>query len=89
MVYMDTNESNTHADIPLGSRWAQMWVHMWTQTMVRFLVYVTKGNIYGICKHRANNIGINRTGDGSRDGVDPHHLRCDIYGNGYRLGVES
>ena len=30
-----------------------------------------KIKIYGICKHRANNIGINRTGDGSRDGVDP------------------
>ena len=45
MVYMDTNEFNTHADPPLGSRWAQMWVHMWAQTMVRFLVYVTKGNI--------------------------------------------
>ena len=44
MVYMDTNESNTHADPPLGSRWAQMWVHMWAQTLVLFLVYVTKGN---------------------------------------------
>ena len=44
MVYMDTNKSNTHADPPLGSRWAQMWVHMWAQTLVIFLVYVTKGN---------------------------------------------
>ena len=41
---MNTNESNTHADQPLGSRWAQMWVHMWAQTLVIFLVYVTKGN---------------------------------------------
>ena len=46
MVYMDTNESNTHADPLLGSRWAQMWVHMWAQTLVIFLVYVTKGNMY-------------------------------------------
>ena len=45
MVYMDTNRSNTHADPPLGSRWAQMWVHMWAETLVIFLVYVTKGNI--------------------------------------------
>ena len=43
---MDTNESNTHADPLLGSRWAQMWVHMWAQTLVIFLVYVTKGNTY-------------------------------------------
>ena len=46
MVYMDTNKSNTHADPPLGSRWTQMWVHMWAQTLVIFLVYVTKGNIH-------------------------------------------
>ena len=46
MVYMDTNESNTHADPLLGSRWAQMWVHMWAQTLVIFLVYVTKGNTH-------------------------------------------
>ena len=26
---------------------------------------------YDICKHRANNIEIKRTGDGSIDGVDP------------------
>ena len=44
MVYMDTNKSNTHADPLLGSRCAQMWVHMWAQTLVIFLVYVTKGN---------------------------------------------
>ena len=44
MVYMDTNESNTHADPMLGSRWAQMWVHMGAQTLVIILVYVTKGN---------------------------------------------
>ena len=31
---MDTNRSNTHADPLLGSRWAQMWVYMWAQTMV-------------------------------------------------------
>ena len=41
---MDTNKSNTHADPLLGSRWAQMWVHMWAQTLVIFLVYVIKGN---------------------------------------------
>ena len=46
MVYMDTNRSNTHTDPLLGSRWAQMWVHMWAQTMLRFLVYVTKGNTH-------------------------------------------
>ena len=46
MVYMDTNKSNTHADPLLGSRWAQMWVHMWARTLVIFLVYVTKGNTY-------------------------------------------
>ena len=45
---MVTNESNTHADPLLGSRWAQMWVHMWAETMVRILVYVTKGNIKNI-----------------------------------------
>ena len=44
MVQMDTDETNTHADPPLGSRWAQMWVHMWAQVLVVFLVYVTKGN---------------------------------------------
>ena len=43
MVYMDTNESNTHADSLLGSRWAQRWVHVWAQTLVILLVYVTKG----------------------------------------------
>ena len=42
---MHTNKSNTHADPPLGSRWAEMWVHMWALKLVRFLVYVTKGNI--------------------------------------------
>ena len=42
---MDTNKSNTHADPLLGSRWAQMWVHMWAQTLVILLVYVTKGNL--------------------------------------------
>ena len=46
MVYMDTNESNTHADPPQGNRWAQMWVHMWAQTLVIFLVYITKGNTH-------------------------------------------
>ena len=43
---MDTNRYNTHADLLLGSRWAQIWVHMWAQSMVRFLVYVTKGNTH-------------------------------------------
>ena len=33
-----------------------------------------KLNIYGLCQYTANNIEIKRTGDGSRDGVDPHHL---------------
>ena len=28
MVYIDTNRSNTHADPLLGSRWAQLWVHI-------------------------------------------------------------
>ena len=46
MVYIDINRSITHADPPLGSRWALMWVHMWAQTLVILLVYVTKGNIY-------------------------------------------
>ena len=45
MVYMDINMSNTHADPLLGSRWAQMWVHMQVHTLVIILVYVTKGNI--------------------------------------------
>ena len=43
---MDTDETNTHADPLLGSRWAQMWVHMWAQVLVIFLVYVTKGNTH-------------------------------------------
>ena len=43
---MVINESNTHADPLLGSRWAQMWVHMWAETMVRILVYVTKGKTH-------------------------------------------
>ena len=47
-----------------------------------------KINIYGLCKYRANNIEIKRTGDGSRDGVDPHHLRSNIYGTGTRDGVD-
>ena len=46
MVYIDINRSNTHADPLLGSRWAQMWVHMWAQTLVILLVYVTKGNTH-------------------------------------------
>ena len=46
MVYIDINRSNTHADPLLGSRWAQMWVNMWAQTLVILLVYVTKGNTY-------------------------------------------
>ena len=46
MVYMDTNKSNIHADPPLGSRWAQVWVHMGAQTLLIFLVYVTKGNTH-------------------------------------------
>ena len=33
MVYIDINRSNTHADPLLGSRWAQMWVHMWVQAL--------------------------------------------------------
>ena len=43
---MDTDETNTHADPLLGSRWAQMWVHMWAQVLVIFFVYVTKGNTH-------------------------------------------
>ena len=55
MVYMDTNESNTHADPLLGSRWAQLWVHIWAQTLVIFLVYVTKGKISSsTCSHKWN-----------------------------------
>ena len=66
MVYMDTNKSNTHADSLLGSRWAQMWVHMWAQTMVIFLVYVNKGNTHPLkvyantkpkCLHNNNDKG--------------------------------
>ena len=33
MVYIDINRSNTHADPPLGSRWAQMWVHTWVPVL--------------------------------------------------------
>ena len=51
-------------------------------------LHLKNKGIYGICKHRANNIGINRTGDGYRDEVDPHHLRWDIYGNVPRIGVD-
>ena len=43
---MNTNRSNAHADPLLGSRWAQMWVHMWAQVLVIFLVYATKGNTH-------------------------------------------
>ena len=43
---MDIDETNTYADPPLGSRWAQKWVHMWAQVLVIFLVYVTKGNMW-------------------------------------------
>ena len=46
MVYIDANKSNTHADPLLGSRWAQMLVHMWALKLIRFLVYVTKGNTH-------------------------------------------
>ena len=46
MVYMDTNKSNTHADPLLGSRWAQIWIHMWAQTLVILLLYVTTGNTH-------------------------------------------
>ena len=46
MVYIDINRYNTHADPLLSSRWVQMWVHIWAQTLVILLVYVTKGNIF-------------------------------------------
>ena len=49
---MDIDETNTHADPWLGSRWAQKWVHMQAQVLVIFLVYVTKGNIYSIPSSR-------------------------------------
>ena len=48
MVQMVTDETNTHADPLLSSRWAQNWVHMWAQVLVIFLVYVTKGNISSV-----------------------------------------
>ena len=47
-----------------------------------------KIKIYGLCQYRANITGIKRTGDGSRDGVDPHHLRSNIYGTGTWDGVD-
>ena len=43
---MDIDETNTHADPLLGSRWAQKWVNMWAQVLVIFLVCVTKGNTH-------------------------------------------
>ena len=46
MVQMDIDKTNTHADPPLDSRWAQKWVHMWAQVLVIFLVYVTNGNTH-------------------------------------------
>ena len=58
MVYININRSNTHADPLLGSRWAQMWVHMWAQTLVILLVYVTKGNTHpkSLGKHKAKSL---------------------------------
>ena len=38
-------------------------------------IALEKIKIYGLCKNRANNIGIKRTGDDSRDGVDPPSYR--------------
>ena len=51
MVYMDTNKSNTHADPLLGSRWAQMWVHMWAQTLVIFFGICYQGNTCRVLFH--------------------------------------
>ena len=42
MVQMVTTKSKTHADPPLGSRWAQMWVYMWAQQLVIFWYMLPK-----------------------------------------------
>ena len=44
---MNANRSNTHADPPLGSRWAQMWgPHVGTHFGNIHWYSVTKGNTY-------------------------------------------
>ena len=58
---MDIDETITHADPPLGSRWAQMWVHMWAQVLVIFLVYVTKGNTLTILRSERHLSGLTQT----------------------------
>ena len=43
---MVTTKTNTHADLLLGSRWAQMWVYHVGTLNGNILVYVTKGKRY-------------------------------------------
>ena len=42
MVQMVTTKTNTHADPPLGSRWAQMWAYMWAEQLVIFWYMLPK-----------------------------------------------
>ena len=39
---MDTTKTKTHADPPLGSRWAQMWAYMWAEQLVIFWYMLPK-----------------------------------------------
>ena len=39
---MVTTKTNTHADPPLGSRWAQMWAYMWAEQLVIFWYMLPK-----------------------------------------------
>ena len=39
---MATTKTNTHADPPLGSRWAQMWAYMWAEQLVIFWYMLPK-----------------------------------------------
>ena len=43
---MVTTKTNTHADPPLGSRWAQMWAYMWAEQLVIFWYMLPKVNTH-------------------------------------------
>ena len=59
---------------PISSLKKSLSLHKRVKSKLSFKaikIALWKIKLYGICKQRANNFEINRTGDGYRDGVDP------------------
>ena len=44
---MVTTKTNTHADPPLGSKWAQTWAYMWAEQLVIFWYMLPKVTLVG------------------------------------------